>query len=98
MLQTNAFTTWMTEQGYPLKTPTYYLRDIGRAEQRLGISMEPVSVTNTNHLLNSIGNEEPTRTIDQIENDQSAVNCYHEFRTGIPLPGYRRRGPRPRRA
>ena len=98
MLQNEAFTAWMTGQGYPLKTPTYYLRDTERVEQRLGIVMEPVSVANTTQILNSIGNEGPARTPEQIRNDQSAVNCYHEYRTGIPLPGYCRSGPRRRRA
>lgn len=95
MLHTTAFTAWMTAQGYPPKTPQVYLRDIEEAEARTKSPLEPVSVANTRQLLNRIDNEGPARTQHQMDNDKSAVNCYHEFRTGIALPGYRRRGPRP---
>ena len=95
MLQATAFTTWMLNQGYPTKTPHVYLRDIELAEGRTGSPLEPISVADTNQLLNRLDNEGPDRTQHQIDNDKSAVNCYHEFRTGLALPGYRRRGPRP---
>ncbi len=75
MLQAAAFTTWMLSQGYPPKTPRVYLRDIERAEARTGTTLEPISVANTNQLLNHIGNEGPTRTTKHIANDRSAVNC-----------------------
>ncbi|MET4104749.1 hypothetical protein [Hymenobacter sp. UYP22] len=95
MLQSAAFTTWMLDQGYPPKTPRVYLRDIKRIEQRLGMTLEPITVANTNQMIHLLGNEAPARTTKHIGNDRSAVNCYHEFRTGLALPGYRRRGPRP---
>ncbi|OON68124.1 hypothetical protein [Hymenobacter sp. CRA2] len=92
MLHTAAFTTWMLNQGYPPKTPRAYLRDIERAVARTGVALEPISVANTNQLLHRIDNESLARTRKQISNDKSAVNCYHEFRTGLALPGYKRRG------
>lgn len=95
MLQDTAFTTWMISQGYPPKTPRVYLRDIEQAEVRIGTLLEPVSVANTSLFLHRISNEGPARTQHQMDNDRSAVNCYHEFCTGLPLPDYNRRGPRP---
>ena len=95
MLHATAFATWMINQGYPPKTPRVYLRDVERAEGRTGVEIEPISVANANQLLNRIGNEGPTRTTKHIANDKSAANCYHEFRAGVALPGYKRRGPKP---
>src|SRR5688572_2291256 len=94
MLKEEGFVEWMTGKGYPIKTPRTYLKDIGKAQVRLGAAMEPASIKNTGLILLHLGNEAPTRTSKQIKNDQSAVNCYHEFSTGVPLTGYRRRGPR----
>ncbi|MCA8831904.1 hypothetical protein [Hymenobacter pini] len=95
MLHSAAFTTWMLNQGYPPKTPRAYLRDIERVEQRLNMTIEPITVANTNQVLHRLGNEAPARTTKHIANDRAAVNCYHEFRAGVALPGFRRRGPRP---